>query len=257
MSYGYNLGLTGTGYDYNTMNYINSVGAMDGLSTGALNTIFSGTSGYSSIPFAGMSYGMNIEQMSQNQESWNEYYKQNVRNNIELNKTNKSGSLFATTSEDAITRQIASLQRQIQNNKSGNVMTEYNKLLEAVANYYEECGYTVSEQQIKSTAERLYAQSTGNALVNDVEAHGDSAFAQGFKQVLTFGLTGHRSANQNIEEITGENADTGASKAGRVAGWIAGGATAFLGTIAALKTGKNLLPKIGSLIKSLIKSVVK
>lgn len=230
----YGLGISAT--DFNTANYVQSVQAMDGLSNAAVSGIYNqsifGTNGfgYSTIPFA----GVNTDQMLQYQQQLNnnnlQLNRQNIDSNLTLNKQNQAASKLSTASDDSISRQIASLQRQVQNNKQDNIMPEYNKLVSAVAQYFEDAGYTnVSEAQIKATAEKMYAQVTGNALVDDIKAHGNSAFGQGFKQVMTFGLESGRTASQNIQSITGENSDDAPAIAGKWAGRVVAGAALLEG----------------------------
>lgn len=211
--------------DFNTARYVQSVQAMDGLSNAAVNSIYNqsifggngfGSFGYSSIPFAG--YGMNMDQMLQYQQQYTDA-------SLAMNKRNKAASQLSTANDDSVSRQVASLQRQVQGNKQENIMQEYNKLLETVRQLYEDAGYTdVSENQVKATAEKLYAQNTGNALVDDIKAHSDNSFVQGFKNVITFGIAARQNSNENIQQITGENANNAAS----VAGKVAGGTTAVL-----------------------------
>ncbi|MBR1754152.1 hypothetical protein IJ732_04875 [bacterium] len=217
--------------DFNTARYIQSVQAADNLSNSAVNSIYNqsifgnngfGTFGYSSIPFAG--YGVNTAQML-------EYQQQYTDASLAMNRKNKAATQLSTANDDSVSRQVAALQRQVQGNKQENIQQEYGKLLESVRELYEDAGYAnTSEAQIKATAEKMYAQITGNALIDDIKAHGDSSFTQGWKKVVTFGISSGKSANENIQAITGENANNAESVAGKAAGMVAGGATlAFAG----------------------------
>lgn len=226
-----------TGLNANTAQYIQSVSAMDGLSYADVSTALGGSIfgangfGYSSIPFAGINPSQMLEyqqQLNQNTLALNQQF---IDSNLQLSRQNQAASRLTTASDDSISRQVASLQRQVQGNKQENVMQEYNKLIEAVAQSFADAGYTnVSEAQVKATAEKIYAQLTGNALVDDIKAHGDSSFTQGWKKVVSFGISDGKSANENIQEITGENSNNKESKAGKIAGYVAGGLT--LATVA-------------------------
>lgn len=224
------LGISTT--DFNTARYVQSVQAMDGLSNSAVSGIYNQSIfgangfGYSTIPFGGVNTTQMLEYQKQINENNLALNQQNINSNLALTKQNQAASQLSTASQDSIARQIASLHRQVQNNKQDNVMTEYNKLVSAVAEYYENAGYTnVSEAQIKTTAERMYAQVTGTALVDDLRQHGNTSFGQGFKQVVTFGLETGRTADENISAITGENASDTLSTAGKWAGRITAGVT--------------------------------
>ena len=240
----YGLGISAT--DFNTANYVQSVQAMDGLSNAAVSGIYNQSIfgangfGYSTIPFA----GVNTDQMLEYQRKLNQnnlaINRQNIDSNLTLNKQNQAASRLTTSSDDSISRQIAALQRQVQNNKQDNIMPEYNKLVAAVAQYFEDAGYTnVSEAQIKATAEKMYAQVTGNALVDDIKAHGHSSFGAGFRQVATFGLASGKTTSDNINAITGENSNDALSTAGKWVGRVVGTLTLVEGARVLVKFAKS------------------
>jgi hypothetical protein len=219
--------------DMNTARYVQSMQAADGLSDAAVSSIYNqsvfgtGGFGYSTIPFAGTNPSQMLEYQKQYNDNNRILSRQNIDNNLIISQQQRAASQLSTASDDSISRQISSLQRQVQSNKQDNIMTEYNKLLEAVAQYYQNAGYTnVSEAQIKTTAERLYAQQTSMPLIDDIKAHGHNSFVQGFKQVMSFGVLSGKSADENVAAITGENANDTESKVGKWAGRITAGVVA-------------------------------
>ena len=174
-----------TGLNANTAQYIQSVSAMDGLSYADVSTALGGSIfgangfGYSSIPFAGINPSQMLEYQQQLNQNTLALNQQSIDSNLQLSRQNQAASRLTTASDDSISRQVASLQRQIQTNKQENIMQEYNKLLETVRQLYEEAGYNnVSDAEIKATAEKMYAENTGNPLVDDIKAHSDSSFVQ-------------------------------------------------------------------------------
>lgn len=236
-----------TSMDFNTAQYVQSIQAMDGLSNAAVSGLYNqsifGTNnnfGYSTVPFS----GLNTTQMLQYQKELNnnnlQLNRQNIDSNLTLNRQNQAASQLSTASNDSISRQIAALQRQVQNNKQENIMAEYNKLIETVRAYYETAGYTnVSDAEIKTTAERMYSQVTGSPLVDDIKSHGSTSFGTGFKQVVSFGLSDGTTKDENISSITGENCADNESKAGKIAGQVAGGVTVATAALLVKKVACN------------------
>ena len=213
----------------NTAQYVQSVQAADGLSYADVSTALGGSIfgaggfGYSTLPFAGLNTTQMLEYQQQLNQNNLTLTRQNIDSNLALSKQNQAASRLTTSSDDSISRQVASLQRQVQGNKQENIMQEYNKLIEAVAQSFEDAGYTdVSEAQVKATAEKMYAQLTGNALVDDIKSHSDSSFKQGWKRVVSFGISTGTSATTNIQQITGENSNNKEEQAAKVAGYAAG-----------------------------------
>lgn len=220
-----------------------------GLNAGSIWNATGFTNGYSTIPFCGVNTQQAVEYAKQSQR----LNSINIDSNLTLNKQNTAARYLTTSGDDTISRQIAALQRQVKDNKQDNVMTEYGKLVAAVRTYFEDAGYpNVSDEQVKATAERMYAQATGTALVDELKANGNSSFTQGFKQVVTLGLTGNRTYRDNVEQITGEHSKDKLDTAVQWTGRITGGLALFEGVrilskfakSSAGKTTFNLLRKV-------------
>lgn len=127
------------------------------------------------------------------------------------NQNHMNGINFTLTSEsDAITRRISILQSKIKANEQDDIMDCYNKLLNAVKKQLTSQGINikdVSSEQLKAYAEKLYLQTTGKSLTDEISEYGSGQFGNGFKKGI-FGLgwlfCNKRTAKDNIAEITGE-----------------------------------------------------
>lgn len=145
----------------------------------------------------------------------------------------------STAADDVIARQVGTLQRQIKNNEQDHVMKEYNKLLEGVKDKFKEAGYTkIPEDQIKAHAERLYYETTGKSITDDLTENGDSPIWQGIKQGFGCGLgsllTNKKNYKDNIAEITGEEKST-SDKVWQGIGAILTGGLTVLGIFGAFR----------------------
>lgn len=135
-----------------------------------------------------------------------EQLKKQVRQKHLYEATNFS----ASAQENDISRQVSILNRKIKDNEQDSIFKEYKRLTDAVKEKFAEAGYTdIPDEQIKTEAERLYAEKTGKSLTNDLMNNGDSSFVYGLKQGAGFGLgslfTNKNSAAKNLSLITGED----------------------------------------------------
>lgn len=192
-------------------------------------------------------YGYNQELMRMSPKERMEYMADmedyQIQRQIQRRKTMDAANFQVQAADDVITRQIGNLQSVVGRNEQDYVMTEYGKLTNAIRNKFKEAGYTnVPEEQIKAHAEKLYYETTGKSLLNDVQENGHSSFVTGLVDVFGFGLGNEKSASQNIANITGQS-ETKAEKGWRWVGKITAGLIAGAGIILGGKGAKTLIAR--------------
>lgn len=177
--------------------------------------------------------------------------KENLDNDVALKRA-YSGARFKNDSmEDTVSRRCAVIQRMAKENNQDFVYNEYKNLLKISEEKLAECGVEKpSEEQKRAYAEKLYAESTGSSMLEDLTASGDSQFAQGLKQGALFGLgkmfTNKRNYEDNIKSMTGEEPDPAGqtwNKVGQATSWVITAGVAAL----ALKFGAK---GVGRLFKA-------
>lgn len=178
------------------------------------NNMYGGLGGCGMPGFAGAGggaelYNMSLEDQAKYQERLENYQ---IDKQVRLKHKINAAEFESGAADDAVTRQIAILQRKIKDNEQDSVMKEYNKLLTAVETKLINGGSIQqrgSKDQVKAYAEKLYLQSTGKSVVDDLAENGDSSFTHGLKQGALFGagslLTNNRNYEENISAITGED----------------------------------------------------
>lgn len=166
-----------------------------------------------------------------------------------LQEKSRISRLLSNTSEDNVSRQIGILHDQIAENEQDKVSVSVANLNDAVRKQFEEGGYNLSDEQIRTCAEKLYSEATGARLVDDIKGNGDNSFVHGLKQGafgLGWLLENKKSAAENAAEVTGEHVskmDTFGLWAGRTLSAVVTTAIAlpFLlrgGKFGAIKAGK-------------------
>lgn len=193
------------------------------------------------------------EKMNQRMEEYDEAARlRQIDRSVRFRHRQEAAEFAADAPENAISRQIASLQRKIKEDDQDNIMHEYEKLTKLVRQKLEESGYrNVPDEQIKAYAEKLYANSTGANVVDDIKTNSTSPLLQGLGEGTGLGFLFHHSdvnASDNIARITGENVSQ-SDKTWKWAGRILGA----VGLLVALP----LIFKGGKGIKNLIKPAEK
>lgn len=111
--------------------------------------------------------------------------------------------------DDTIARQIGVLSNLIKENEQDKFIGQYEKLITLTKEKLAHEGIEhATREQIKARAEKLYFESTGRSMVDDLTENGDGGFVQGLKQGVGVGVGSYfantRNYKDNIAEITGE-----------------------------------------------------
>lgn len=191
--------------------------------------------------------------MSRQMEEYDEAARlRQMDRSVRFRHSQEAAEFAADAPDNSISRQIATLQRKIKDDDQDNIIPEYGKLFGLVKKKLEDSGYhNVPEEQIKAYAEKLYANSTGANVVDDIKINSTSPFLQGIGEGTGIGFLFHNSkinASDNIATITGEKVSQ-SDKSWKWAGRILGA----LGTLIAIP----LLIKGGKGLKGLIKPAEK
>ena len=220
-------------------NYANQVGVMnlydDCYSPMGFNN---GLVGFNPTFSGGINYDDYFKQMTDYQNFTSRYqlqYIQNQRNN----------ELQINAPMEGIQGAASVLNEKIVANEQEQIMNAWNSYINAIKVAYPDA----DSATIKARAKSIYQQIHGTSLVDDIRAYGDSSFKQGFFEMLTFGLSNRKSAEQNISELTGQPVSRN-EYSKQVAGKAVGGATigAAIGTL--------ISPGFGTLIGGVIGGVV-
>ncbi len=244
-----------------TRNYENYVGLSSGLGAldsdlGSLNSSIMGGFGYN-VGYSGYSgydlYGPEYQNMSLEERLAYQEKVENYQLERQLRQKQKMEyfNFENNSSEDLITRQVGLLQENIRDNQQDKVAESYSTLVSAIKQKFNDAGYTnISEDKVKTYAERVYYEATGVKLTNDIKNNGDCSFVKGLKDGF-FGLgvllNGKTSRAENIANITGEQVST-SSKVGLWAGRIISGAVTLVALPFLLRGGKAGLAKGGHLV---------
>ncbi len=160
-----------------------------------------------------------------------------IEDQVTQRKRLAAAGFETTAADDALTRQIGILQRKIANNEQDNIVPEYNKLVRLTEHKLLEegliqKGQKIPQEQLKAHAEKLYAEATGKALLDDIQANGDSSLVQGMKKGAGFGagaiFVDKNSSDDNIAEITGESK----SNTSKYWKWVGVGTAGILSLVA-------------------------
>lgn len=170
-----------------------------------------------------------------------------------------------TAAENAVKKEMSTLQTLIKNNEQDKIKGQYDRYLKAVGEKLRKEGAledkvnpdgTIDEkasaQEIEAQAEFLYATETGERLIDDIDKHGDSEFIHGLKQGTGIGffLDQQKNAKDNIADITNQTVSVG-DRASQVLGAVVGAGLTILGVVGLVKHGGNPFKAIGNLSKSL------
>lgn len=226
-----------TGYtDYSALNGIS--GSYSGLTNYSVPyyNSYSGLYGYY--------YGMDVDKA-----------KENLENNYDLSTLQQSYYNKQSVQSLDWSQLCANISTLLQQGRTDDAIVEYNKLTKSMSEASQYDGY--SESQIKALAQKMYAQTMGTNLVDDIDANASSAFFQGLKGGIpifgTFFAQGN-SKEDMISEVTGVNQSKGTQVAKAIGSVAAGAATGSAAGVAiGLRFGKK---GIGALIGGIIGTAV-
>ncbi len=213
------VGFTGlTNYtDYSALNGI--AGTYGGLGTNYYSVpMFNSYSG-----LYGYYYGMDVDDA-----------KENLQNSYDLSTLQQSYGNKQSVQNLDWSQLCANISTLLQQGRTDDAIIEYNKLTESMSQAQQYEGY--SDSQIKALAQRLYAQTMGTNLVDDIDVNVSGSFVQGLKAGIpilgTFFAQGN-SKEDMISEVTGVNQSSG-SQAAKAVGTVISGVGAGAAAGAAL-----------------------
>lgn len=198
--------------DYSALNGI--AGSYGGLGTNYSVPLFNSYNG-----FYGYYYGMD--------PTLAEEYLQNNYDLSTLQQSYTNKQSVQTLDWSQICSNISTL---LQQGRTDDAIDEYYKLVKSMSEAQQYQGY--SESQIKALAQKLYAQTIGTSLVDDIDTNVSGSFVQGLKAgvpVIGTFLAQGNSKEDMISEVTGVNKSTGSSAlkaVGTMASGIGSGAAA-------------------------------
>lgn len=207
-----------TGYtDYSALNGIS--GSYSGLTNYSVPyyNSYSGLYGYY--------YGMDVDEA-----------KENLENNYDLSTLQQSYYNKQSVQSLDWSQLCANISTLLQQGRTDDAIVEYNKLTKSMSEASQYDGY--SESQIKALAQKMYAQTMGTNLVDDIDANASSAFFQGLKAGIPIFGTIFAQANSKedmISEVTGVEQSKGTQAAKAI-----GAVTAGAGTGAAIGAALGL-----------------
>lgn len=237
----------------NGINNFDSFGQYNSLNSPLLS--FTGGAGCypgMGMGMMGMGYGPGAEVMNMSQADYARYQaklqaiqmqSQEQLQNYQLQaqvrqqKAYNTAQFQSEASDNVLSVRIGALKHEIEENEQDHVSHSYAKLTNAIREKFKEAGYTnIPEAQVKAYANKLYLQTTGKLIEQDLEENGDSEFVHGLKEGFGCGLgslfTKTKNYKDNIANVT-DTETTTSDKAWRWAGRIlAAGVTAgvvFLG----------------------------
>ena len=228
-----------TGYtDYSALNGI------AGTYSGGINYSVPIFNTYSGL--YGYYYGMDVDDA-----------KENLQNNYDLSTLQQSYNNKQSVQTLDWSQLCANISTLLQQGRTDDAIIEYNKLTKSMSEASQYQGY--NDSQIKALAQKLYAQTMGTNLVDDIDANSSSSFVQGLKAGVpifgTFFAQGN-SKEDMISEVTGVNRSAGSSAAkatGTILSGVGCGAAAGAG-IGALFGGIGALP--GAIVGGIIGCVL-
>lgn len=198
--------------DYSALNGI--AGSYGGLGTNYSVPLFNSYNG-----FYGYYYGMDPAQAE-------EY----LQNNYDLSTLQQSYSNKQSVQTLDWSQLCANISTLLSQGRTDDAIDEYDKLVKSMSEAQQYQGY--SESQIKALAQKLYAQTIGTSLVDDIDTNVSGSFVQGLKAgvpVIGTFLAQGNSKEDMISEVTGVNKSTGSSAlkaVGTMASGIGSGAAA-------------------------------
>lgn len=163
--------------------------------------------------YPGMGYGPGSETMNMTQKEYLQYQeeleKYQINKQVRQQKLVNAARFAVTSEENVITRSIGILNGAVVRNEQDHIPALYGKLLNSVREKLASANGLnageLTEEQVKSEAERLYEEKTGKSLIESINQNGDSSLWYGIKRGLSFGLlTDSNSSDETIASITGE-----------------------------------------------------
>lgn len=231
-SYDPAMSFNGSVFDFDNSTFANTYG---GLGMGALGS------------YMGGGYGMPYGGMWNNADSWWDYMDRYSDRSMSYNRhriqQQREDERIINAPSDAIQGTLTFLQNTIQHDDQQNILPAYYKLCNAVSAMWP----NLSEREVNTTANALYANYAQKPLYQDIRDNGKGMFMRKFWNGFTFGKWFNGSAEENIEELTGlpmSEEKRLYGKLGKGAG--AATATAVAGTTVALILKKA--PVIGRLM---------
>ena len=217
-----------TGYtDYSALNGI--AGSYGGLGTNYSVPLFNNYSG-----IYGYYYGMDVDDA-----------RENLQNNYDLSTLQQSYNNKQSVQSLDWSQLCSNISTLLQQGRTDDAIVEYNKLTKSMSEASQYEGY--NDSQIKALAQKLYAQTMGTNLVDDIDANASSSFVQGIKAGVPIFGTIFAQANSKedmISEVTGVEQSKGSSVAkglGAVVAGIGTGAAAGAG-VGAIFGGIGAIP---------------
>ncbi len=201
-----------TGYtDYSALNGISGTYGGLGTNYSPLFNTYSGLYGYY--------YGMDVDDA-----------KENLQNNYDLSTLQQSYNNKQSVQTLDWSQLCANISTLLQQGRTDDAIVEYNKLTKSMSEASQYEGY--SESQIKALAQKMYAQTIGSSLLDDIDTYASGSFFQGLKAGIpiigTFFAQGN-SKEDMISEVTGVQQSQGSAFAkglGTLAAGIGTGAAA-------------------------------
>ncbi len=214
------VSLTGTtGYtDYSALNGIS--GSYGGLGTNYSVPLFNSYCG-----LYGYYYGMDVDEA-----------KENLENNYDLSTLQQSYNNKQSVQTLDWSQLCTNISTLLQQGRTDDAIVEYNKLTKSMSEASQYEGY--SESQIKALAQRIYSQTIGTSLIDDIDTYASSAFFQGVKAGVPLLGTIFAQGNSKedmISEVTGVEQSTNSSVAKGL-----GAITAGIGSGAAIGAALGL-----------------
>ena len=195
-----------TGYtDYSALNGI--AGSYGGLGTNYSVPLFNNYSG-----IYGYYYGMDVDDA-----------RENLQNNYDLSTLQQSYNNKQSVQSLDWSQLCANISTLLQQGRTDDAIVEYNKLTKSMSEASQYQGY--NESQIKALAQKMYAQTIGTNLVDDIDVNASSSFVQGLKAgIPIFGtiFAQGNSKEDMISEVTGVEQSKGSSVAKGAGAIIAG-----------------------------------
>lgn len=168
--------------------------------------------------------------------------KQNLQNNYDLSTLQQSFYGKQNVQTLDWSQLCANVSTLLQQGRTDDAIAEYKKLTKSMSEASQYQGY--NESQIKALAQRMYAQTMGTNLVDDIDANASGSFVQGLKAGIpifgTFFAQGN-SKEDMLSEVTGVQQSKG---------------TAFAKGIGAIGSGALAGAGIGGLIGSVPGAII-
>ena len=160
----------------------------------------------------GYYYGMDVDEA-----------KENLQNNYDLSTLQQSYNNKQSVQTLDWSQLCQNVSTLLQQGRTDDAIVEYNKLVKSMSEASQYEGY--NESQIKALAQKIYAQTMGVSLTDDIDTYTSNSFVQGLKAgfpiIGTFFAQGN-SKEDMLSEVTGVNKTPGATAAKTIGSAISG-----------------------------------